>query len=112
MTSVLLFGIALLAPWVVHLAPPRRRLLAIALIVGALLLFLIFASNPFTSWVFWVGLALGILSILGLAAFGGGGSGGGRSSGGRPSERLSSGRRSSGRRPSRIDESTKATGHL
>jgi len=94
-SSVLLFVIALLGPWAVHLAPPRRRLLALVVLIGALLLFGIFASNPLTSWVFWVGLLVGIVSILGLAAFGGGGG--------------SSRRR---RRPRRMDDASEATGEL
>jgi peptidoglycan/LPS O-acetylase OafA/YrhL len=73
MSSILLFIIALLGPWAVHLAPPRQRPVALVCVVAILLLFGIFAGNPLSQWQLWVGLLAGILSILGVAAMRGGG---------------------------------------
>jgi len=74
---VLLFIIAAAAPWMVHLAPPRQRFLALVLALGVLLLYWIFAENPLTSWALWAGLAAGVVSVLlvsGTARGRGGGS--------------------------------------
>jgi H+/Cl- antiporter ClcA len=67
MSAILLFIIAAAAPWVVHLAPPRQRFLALILVLAVFLLYWIFAKNPLTSWALWAGLAAGIVSAL-LAA--------------------------------------------
>jgi hypothetical protein len=67
MSAILLFIIAAAAPWVVHLAPPRQRFLALILVLAVFLLYWIFAQNPLTSWALWAGLAAGIVSVL-LAA--------------------------------------------
>jgi len=67
MSAILLFIIAAAAPWVVHLAPPRQRFLALILVLAVFLLYWIFAENPLTSWALWAGLAAGIVSVL-LAA--------------------------------------------
>jgi hypothetical protein len=67
MSAILLFIIAAAAPWVVHLAPPRQRFLALILVLAVFLLYWIFARNPLTSWALWAGLAAGIVSVL-LAA--------------------------------------------
>lgn len=66
-SAVLLFIIAAAAPWVVHLAPPRQRFLALVLVIAVFLLYWIFAENPLTSWALWAGLAAGLVSVL-LAA--------------------------------------------
>jgi hypothetical protein len=66
-SAILLFIIAAAAPWVVHLAPPRQRFLALILVLAVFLLYWIFARNPLTSWALWAGLAAGIVSVL-LAA--------------------------------------------
>lgn len=79
MSSILLLVIALAAPWTVHLAPPRQRPVALVGVVAVLLLYGIFAGNPLTRWQFWVGLVIGILSILVWVSI----SGGGRRGGGR-----------------------------
>lgn len=70
MTSLLLLLIAAIAPWTVHLAPPRQRPLALVGIVGVLMLFGIFVANPVTAWEFWVGLLAGLVSVVALAASG------------------------------------------
>jgi len=67
-TSLLLLLIAAIAPWTVHLAPPRQRLLALVGMVAVLMLFGIFVRNPITAWEFWVGLAAGVVSVVALAA--------------------------------------------
>jgi hypothetical protein len=70
MSSVVLFLIGLVAPWAVHLVPPRQRPVALIVVVLILLVFAILAGrNPVTSWPLWVGLLAGIISVL---AFSGG----------------------------------------
>lgn len=64
MSSILLLVISLAAPWVVQLAPPRQRLVALVADVAVLLLFGIFSGNPLGQWQFWVGIVIGILSIV------------------------------------------------
>jgi hypothetical protein len=72
MTALLLLLVAALAPWIVHLAPPRQRPLALVGVVGVFLLFGIFTNaNPITAWESWVGLAAGVISVVGLSAAGG-----------------------------------------
>ena len=61
--SVLLLFVAIAGPWVVHLAPVRQRLMALVGFVGVLLLWLVLESW-IGKWWFWVGLALGIVSVL------------------------------------------------
>gem|GEM_PF-4910757 len=73
MTSLLLLLIAAIAPWTVHLAPPRQRLLALVGMVAVLMLFGIFVRNPITAWEFWLGLFAGVVSVVALAATSGGG---------------------------------------
>ena len=70
MSSLVLFIIALVGPWAVHLAPPRSRAVAVMVLVAILLLFGIFAHNPLTSWLFWIGLILGIASIAIFSGYG------------------------------------------
>ena len=68
MTALLLLLVAALAPWIVHLAPPRQRPLALVGVVGVFLLFGIFTSaNPITAWESWVGLAVGVIAAAGVA---------------------------------------------
>ena len=67
MSTILLLIIAAAAPWVVHLAPPRQRALALVGVVAVLLLFGIFAFNPILTWQLWAGLAVGVATVL-LAA--------------------------------------------
>lgn len=74
MSTLLLLIIALIAPWVVHLAAPRQRPLALVGVVAVFLLYGIFAQNPVVRWEMWAGLAAGVLSVVFLA---GGASGGG-----------------------------------
>ena len=64
MSTILLLIIAAASPWVVHLAPPRQRALALVGVVAVLLLFGIFAFNPLTTWQLWAGLAVGVASVL------------------------------------------------
>jgi 4-amino-4-deoxy-L-arabinose transferase-like glycosyltransferase len=97
-SSLLLFIIALVAPWCVHLAPPRQRPVALVAVAAVLLLFAIFAENPLGKWQLWVGLAAGILSILAFNALAAGGH---RSRG----ERRS-------RRSTPLDEGSEPTGEL
>ena len=79
MSTILLLVIALIAPWVVHLAAPKQRPLALVGVIGVFLLYGIFAENPLTQWEMWAGLAAGILTVLFLAGGAAGGHGGGRS---------------------------------
>lgn len=72
MSTILLLLIALLAPWVVHLAAPRQRALALVGVIAVFLLYGIFAENPLVRWEFWAGLAAGVVTVLVLAAGGGG----------------------------------------
>ncbi|MGD9694821.1 MAG: hypothetical protein AB7V42_04065 [Thermoleophilia bacterium] len=83
MSTILLLIIALIAPWTVHLAPPRQRALALVGVVAVFLLYGIFAENPLARWEMWAGLAAGILTVLFLSA----GGGGGRSARSRPRRR-------------------------
>jgi peptidoglycan/LPS O-acetylase OafA/YrhL len=66
-STILLLIIALVAPWTVHLAPPRQRALALVGVVAVVLLYGIFATNPLTRWEMWAGLAAGILTVMFLA---------------------------------------------
>lgn len=103
MSTILLLIIAILAPWVVHLAAPRQRALALVGVIAVFLLYGIFAQNPLTRWEMWAGLAAGILTVLFLVGgVGGGGGGGGR--------RSSRARRS--RPSSTFDEGNEPTGEI
>jgi 1,4-dihydroxy-2-naphthoate octaprenyltransferase len=62
--SVLLLFVAIAGPWIVHLAPMRQRLMALAGFIGVLLLWLAFVENWFGKWWFWVGLIAGVASVL------------------------------------------------
>ncbi|MDX6645414.1 MAG: hypothetical protein QOK40_1141 [Miltoncostaeaceae bacterium] len=71
MNSVILFLIGFVAPWAVHLVPPRQRPVALIGVVLVLLLFAIFAGrNPVTAWELWVGLLAGVIAVLAIAAGG------------------------------------------
>jgi len=63
-TTIVILIIALLAPWVVHLSPPRQRPLALVCAIGLLLIIGIFLENPLASWAFWVGLVVGVVSVV------------------------------------------------
>ena len=104
MSTILLLVISIVAPWTVHLAPPRQRALALVGVVAVYLLYGIFAENPLTQWEMWAGLAAGILTVLFLA----GGAGPGRS--GRP--RGTRRPRSARSRPSPFEEGNEPTGEL
>ncbi len=80
MSTILLLVIALIAPWVVHLAAPKQRPLALVGVIAVFLLYGIFAENPLLQWEMWAGLAAGILTVMFLAGGAAGGHGGGRSS--------------------------------
>ena len=84
MSTILLLVIAILAPWVVHLAAPKQRPLALVGVVAVFLLYGIFAQNPLLQWERWAGLAAGVLTVLFLA---GGGLGGATRSRRRPPRR-------------------------
>jgi len=62
--SIVILVIAVLAPWVVHLAPPRQRPLALVCAIGVLLIVGIFFRNPLATWEFWLGLIIGIGSVV------------------------------------------------
>ncbi len=64
MSSILLLIISILAPWVVQLAPPRQRLIALVIDIAVLLLFGIFSGNPLAMWQFWIGLIIGVVSVV------------------------------------------------
>jgi hypothetical protein len=85
-STILLLVIALVAPWTVHLAPPRQRSLALVGVVAVFLLYGIFAENPLVRWEMWAGLAAGVLTVLFLSGGGAGGRGG-RAGGGSRSDR-------------------------
>ena len=80
MSTILLLVIALIAPWVVHLAAPKQRPLALVGVVAVFLLYGIFAENPLLRWEMWAGLAAGILTVMFLAGGAAGGHGGRSSS--------------------------------
>jgi uncharacterized membrane protein YgcG len=98
-STILLLIISILAPWVVHLAAPRQRPLALVGVVAVFLLYGIFAENPLTHWEMWAGLAAGVLTVLFLVG-GLGGGGGGRTRPRRPS------------RSSTFDEGNEPTGEI
>jgi hypothetical protein len=101
-SSLILFIIAVGSPWGVHLAPPRARPVAVMVVVAILLLYGIFAHNPLTSWVFWIGLILGVASIVIFSSYG-------RAADRPPRERRSRARRT----VSPLDESgSEPTGEL
>jgi uncharacterized membrane protein YgcG len=66
-STIFLLVIALVAPWVVHLAPPRQRALALVAVIIVFLLYGIFVENPIVRWEMWAGLAAGVLTVLFLA---------------------------------------------
>jgi hypothetical protein len=104
MSTILLLVISIVAPWTVHLAPPRQRPLALVGVIAVFLLYGIFAENPLTQWEMWAGLAAGIRTVMFLA----GGAGAGRSS--RPRSPARS--RSARRRPGPFEEGNEPTGEL
>jgi hypothetical protein len=83
MSTIHLLVISIVAPWTVHLAPPKQRPLALVGVIAVFLLYGIFAENPLTHWEMWAGLAAGILTVMFLA----GGAGSGRSGRSRGSSR-------------------------
>ena len=102
MSTILLLVIALIAPWVVHLAAPKQRPLALVGVVAVFLLYGIFAENPLLRWEMWAGLAAGILTVVFLA----GGAAGGHTPGRSTSRR---------RRPPRqdpFDDGNEPTGEI
>ena len=99
MSTILLLVIALVAPWTVHLAPPRQRSLALVGVVAVFLLYGIFAENPLVRWEMWAGLIAGILTVLFLAGGGVGSRGGGRPSGGSRPDRTEARVEDSGNHP-------------
>ena len=64
--SLLLLFVAIAGPWVVHLAPIRMRLMALAGFAGVLVLWLAFESW-IGKWWFWVGLLVGIATVMFVA---------------------------------------------
>ncbi|MEZ0284076.1 MAG: hypothetical protein ACAH79_02425 [Thermoleophilia bacterium] len=104
MSTILLLVISIVAPWTVHLAPPRQRPLALVGVIAVFLLYGIFAENPLTQWEMWAGLAAGILTVMFLA----GGTGAGRGSRTRAPARPRP-RRS---RPRPFEEGNEPTGEL
>ena len=75
MIPILLLLIALILPWIVHLAPPQQRPLAVVGAIAVIMLFGIFVKNPLPAWQFWAGLVVGVGSVVGFAMFAGGGGG-------------------------------------
>jgi len=69
-TSALILIVGAAVPWVVHLAAPRQRLLALAAAIIVIVLFTLFSSmNPVFSWQLWAGLALGLITVVAAARF-------------------------------------------
>jgi peptidoglycan/LPS O-acetylase OafA/YrhL len=95
-STIFLLVIALVAPWVVHLAPPRQRALALVAVIIVFLLYGIFVENPNVRWEMWAGLAAGVLTVLFLA---GGAASSGRSSRSRRPPRGGSGFDDGGNEP-------------
>jgi uncharacterized membrane protein YgcG len=95
-STIFLLVIALVAPWVVHLAPPRQRALALVAVIIVFLLYGIFVENPIVRWEMWAGLAAGVLTVLFLA---GGAASSGRSSRSRRPPRGGSGFDDGGNEP-------------
>lgn len=100
MSTILLLVIALLAPWVVHLAAPRQRALALVGVIVVFLLYGIFAENPIVRWELWAGLAAGVLTVLFLAG------------GGIPTGRSRSSRSRRPPRDSGFDDPNEPTGEI
>ena len=72
MTSALVLIVGAAVPWVVHLAAPRQRLLALAAAIVVVVLFTLFSSvNAVLSWQLWAGLGVGLISVLGAVWFAG-----------------------------------------
>ena len=70
MTSALILIVGAAVPWVVHLAAPRQRLLALAAAIVVIVLFTLFSSvNPVFSWQLWAGLAAGLITVVAAAWF-------------------------------------------
>ena len=61
--NLLLFFVAVAGPWVIHMAPKRQRLIALVGFIGVLLLWLVL-ENSIGKWWFWVGLAIGISTVM------------------------------------------------
>jgi hypothetical protein len=71
-TSALVLIIGAAVPWVVHLAAPRQRLIALAAAIVVIVLFTLFSSiNAVLSWQLWVGIAVGIVTVIGAGYFSG-----------------------------------------
>jgi hypothetical protein len=104
MSTILLLVISIVAPWTVHLAPPRQRPLALVGVIAVFLLYGIFAENPLTQWEMWAGLAAGILTVMFLA----GGAGPSRAPRPRPPARP----RPPRSRPRPFEEGNEPTGEL
>ncbi len=64
MITVLLFIVAFGVPWAIHLSQPRQRPLILVIGIGILLILGIFFANPLGSLIFWIGLVLGLASIV------------------------------------------------
>jgi hypothetical protein len=62
--TVLLFIVAFGVPWAIHLSQPRQRPLILVIGIGILLILGIFFANPLGSLIFWIGLVLGVASIV------------------------------------------------
>jgi len=70
MTSALVLIVGAAVPWVVHLAAPRQRLIALAAAIIVIVLFTLFSSvNPVLSWQLWVGLAAGLITVVAAVWF-------------------------------------------
>ena len=70
MTSALVLIVGAAVPWVVHLAAPRQRLLALAAAIVVIVLFTLFSSiNPVLSWQLWVGLIAGLATVVAAVWF-------------------------------------------
>lgn len=60
-------AIGVLVPWIVHLAPPRHRPVALLACIGLVVLYSVLRENAFLGWELWAGLAAGIVSVAFLA---------------------------------------------
>lgn len=103
MTSALILIIGAVIPWVVHVSPPRQRGLFLVGSIALLVVFALFSKvNPLTGWPLWVGLVVGVATIVGASMLS---ANPGDDPAALPSERAASRRR-------RPEESNQPTGEL
>lgn len=71
MDGVLLLIVAAILPWIVHIAPPRHRSLALVGAIAVVVMYWVFRSNPLGTWQLWAGILAGVASIVASSALAG-----------------------------------------